>query len=659
MKNKLLYDEKELNKILNILMEYTSGNFDFREKLTGSHENINAIMSGLNMLGEELQASTVSSSYMGTIFDSMSDALIIVNLAGIIKKVNSSVSRILGYEKYELQDKPLSLIYPDFNRYFNDLNPSGSFNLKQNKNVESYFIPKDGGKIPVLLSFSIIDNSQKHTREIVIIAHDFTEHKRIEEDLKNSKNQFQSLVETTGTIPWEMNVLSSKFTYVGPQIKDILGYHPGDWPDLESWQKCIHPADREWAAKYCMDCTNRNEDHEFEYRLITKDSKVVWVKDIVSVINEKNGIKYLRGFIINIDQTKVLEERIKSQNALLKNQQEAISDGILVVDRDNQIMHYNNNFLSMWGMPNNIIETHSDEKALQYVLEKLSDPMEFLVRVRQLYENKGEYSQEEINLKNGKIFDRYSAPIYDSDNVYIGRIWYFRDITRQKESEKKLNQQLVELDKAQKESLKMLNELNKANKLAEESRLLAENANKAKSEFLANMSHEIRTPLNAIIGFSELLNHKIIDKTQKGYLSTIIKSGESLLTLISDVLDLSRIEAGKMKINIESIRLEMLLRDIKQIFELKVSEKGLDFILVVDQELPAILTVDEARIRQVLLNLVGNAIKFTHSGYIKLSVGQVKIQNRDDVIDLKISVEDSGIGIPKDQQEVIFESFRQ
>ncbi|MDH5682062.1 MAG: PAS domain S-box protein, partial [Spirochaetota bacterium] len=152
MKNKLFYDEKELQKILNILLEYTSGNFDFRENLTGSHENINAVISGLNMLGEELQASTVSSGYMGTIFDSMSDILIIVNLVGTIKKVNSSVSRMLGYEKYELQGKPLSLIYPHFNLFKNGSDSSGTFNVIQNKKMESYFICKDGFKIPVLLS---------------------------------------------------------------------------------------------------------------------------------------------------------------------------------------------------------------------------------------------------------------------------------------------------------------------------------------------------------------------------------------------------------------------------------------------------------------------------------------------------------------------------
>lgn len=188
---------------------------------------------------------------------------------------------------------------------------------------------------------------------------------------------------------------------------------------------------------------------------------------------------------------------------------------------------------------------------------------------------------------------------------------------------------------------------------------VAEDANHAKSEFLANMSHEIRTPLNAIIGFSDLMNSILSDPVQKSYLESINTAGKTLLTLINDILDLSKIEAGKMDIQYDIVDLRILFDEIRQIFKLKAEEKGLDFIIETDENLPLYLYLDEARIRQVLLNLIGNAVKFTEEGYIKLQAKGALLPDKADTIHLIITVEDTGIGIPESQQNIIFESFRQ
>jgi len=185
----------------------------------------------------------------------------------------------------------------------------------------------------------------------------------------------------------------------------------------------------------------------------------------------------------------------------------------------------------------------------------------------------------------------------------------------------------------------------------------AEIANRAKSEFLANMSHELRTPLNAVTGFSELLTSIVTDKKQKSYLNSIKVAGRSLLTLINDILDLSKIEAGKIELEKSYVSLKSIFEEIEQIFTMKMAEKNLEFIISLDQDLPGTLFLDETRVRQVLLNLVGNAIKFTGKGHIKLSVTTSNLQEKQ--LDLVISVEDTGMGIAEEDQALIFDVFTQ
>ncbi len=192
----------------------------------------------------------------------------------------------------------------------------------------------------------------------------------------------------------------------------------------------------------------------------------------------------------------------------------------------------------------------------------------------------------------------------------------------------------------------------------------AESANRAKSEFLANMSHEIRTPMNAILGFSQILMEKTEDPLHKNYLESIHVSGKALLDLVNDILDLSKIEAGRMEIHLEPTDIFRILNDVKQVFIQKSRENRIDLLVSVDPEVPPVLYLDEARIRQVLFNLVGNAVKFTHTGHVAIRLyrrfsGGINPQQSDSPINICIEIEDTGIGIPENQLNEIFESFQQ
>ncbi len=187
----------------------------------------------------------------------------------------------------------------------------------------------------------------------------------------------------------------------------------------------------------------------------------------------------------------------------------------------------------------------------------------------------------------------------------------------------------------------------------------AEHHSKLKSQFLANMSHEIRTPMNSIIGFADILD-KLIDNNQhRTFLDAIRKSGQSLLMLINDILDLSKIEADRLIIDNGPLDLRSLATEIKQLFSIQLREKKLSFKLQIDDSLPEEVFLSEIRMRQILFNLIGNAVKFTTEGHIDLNIFTSENQNDKALIDLHIQVKDTGVGIDKAGQEKIFEAFYQ
>ncbi len=198
-----------------------------------------------------------------------------------------------------------------------------------------------------------------------------------------------------------------------------------------------------------------------------------------------------------------------------------------------------------------------------------------------------------------------------------------------------------------------LDELKKA-------KIAAEEANNAKSEFLANISHEIRTPLNSVLGFTELMEGLTTDSMQIKYLNSIKASGKNLMMLINDLLDLSKIESGKMTLHYTSFDIRTLLDEIRNVFSLRIAIKGIGYQEVLDKDLPVEIIFDEIRLRQILINLVGNAVKFTHEGEIRIIVKALsKRKGKEPKMKLEIKVIDTGIGIPENSFRLIFESFRQ
>ena len=432
--------------------------------------------------------------------------------------------------------------------------------------------------------------------------------------------------------------------------------------------------------------------NNFETELITRkgNSRIV-------ILSAKLDGNIITGMMLDITDRKQVEEVLSNERTLLRTLLDLLPSFVFVKDYKMRFLVANVACARYMGAssPQELIgKTDAEFYPSEAAADFMSDELRVMEGIPVVNKEEGRV------LSNGtrQIILTNKVPLRDNDGNIIGIVGASRDITQQKKAEQELiiaNKELVfqnkekekraaelviankELAFQNEEKVKRADELEikveertkqltETNKKLFEAKSEAEQANLAKSEFLANMSHEIRTPMNAVLGYTELLSSLLVDQTQKDYINSIKSSGRSLLTLINDILDLSKIEAGKLEIEYDFIDTYSFFSEFEKIFSLKVSEKGLKFILDITSGTPAGIYIDEARVRQIVFNLIGNAIKFTSEGKIILKVYTENPQivnyskeKTEELIDLIIEVKDTGIGISKELQEAIFEPFVQ
>jgi len=349
---------------------------------------------------------------------------------------------------------------------------------------------------------------------------------------------------------------------------------------------------------------------------------------ILSFICNFAGAIYAN-LLINAEQKKA-HDRLAATTIRLETLIKNLQAGILVEDQDRRIALINKSFCRMFGIPvePDLLMGSDCSDSAEQSKPLFTNPVSFVKRIELILKEKKPVTGEELELVDGRIFERDYIPIF-LQGKFLGNLWQYRDITTRVLSAKDLQKATAE----------------------------AQSANTAKRTFLANMSHEIRTPLNAVIGLSRLMRDTRMTPKQKDLNDKLLTSGETLLGIINEILDFSKIEAGKVDIEAIPFDLNGLLDRVCRFLSPLAEEKTITLSVQSDMETSLAVIGDPARLQQVLVNLVNNAIKFTADGSVTLTCSRVR--EGDGKVALLFAVTDTGIGISDENLENIFEKFKQ
>ena len=349
---------------------------------------------------------------------------------------------------------------------------------------------------------------------------------------------------------------------------------------------------------------------------------------------ERTQVLELNNFLLKneIAEREKIQNRLKEQEILLRNTLESTADGILVVETSGKVILKNQKFCTMWNIPRELLKQNEEGIILKYTQKKIEKSENYISDIKELYTSTEE-SLERLQLRDGRVFERYSLPLL-KDGEIAGRVWSFRDIS----------------------------ELNNQANFLKEAKEAAEAANQAKSEFLANISHEIRTPLAGIVGIAELMMFTEMSQEQLEYNEIISISADNLMQLINNTLDFSKLESDSYELNISPFNIHEIVPEIITLISNRPNEKNIKLSYNLDPDIPAQILGDTSCIRQIVMNLLENALKFTMEGEVKLDVSieeNLKERIKERGPRLIFAISDTGPGIEVQNQNAIFEKFYQ
>jgi PAS domain S-box-containing protein len=480
---------------------------------------------------------------------------------------------------------------------------------------------------------------------LVGVTRDITDRKLAEEALRESERKYSLLINNAS----EAIIVAQDglLKFVNPMTVNLLEVHSERDLINRPFPGFIHPDDRKMVVEnYQRRIAKQGAPARYAFRVITSEGIVKWV-EINATLIDWQGRPATLNFLTDITERKRAEESLGESEQRLLDIIDFLPDATFVIDRNGKVIAWNKAIEAMTGiLAKDMIGKDDYEYSLPFygirrpiLIDLILKSDKDLESSYSQIERKGQALVGESympNMQGGVAYLLGSAAVlYDSAGNVFGAIESIRDITEKKQAENRLI----------------------------DSKEAAEAAARSKSDFLANMSHEIRTPLNAVLGLTGLLLNSDLNSQERDYVETVRSSGNTLLSVINDILDFSKIEGGKMELESQPFQLRECISVAVDLIMPSAAQKGLAVKYDLDESLPSYFKGDVTRLRQVLVNLLGNAVKFTQEGTIGLSVMGRPLEAQDGSdgrqYELHFSISDTGIGIPEEKLDRLFRSFSQ
>ncbi|MCM3204891.1 PAS domain-containing hybrid sensor histidine kinase/response regulator [Paenibacillus illinoisensis] len=540
------------------------------------------------------------------------------------KYVSPASLGMLGYKPEEIVGKSgLFCIHPN-DIPFVEAYVAGQMQGLAPDRINYRLLHKDGSVVWADTITHYIYDKQGNLQEMIAVTRDITASKKQEQSLQEYQSLFDCNPLGVASLDLDGNLLKANVSQ-----EHLTGHSKAELLS-QSFDHLIDPVDLA-KTRYHFEESVKGEAQSYEIGLIHQDGRRIETRVINVPIILEDRVVGVYGITSDITESKRYVEEIENlsyERALILN---AMSEGVIGLDPNGTLIFANPAAAEMMGFcPTEMNGVHFEQIILQMQNEAIPYPVNESPIVKAVREGRSLPRSESVFWRqDGSSFlaEFQLKPIMDQGNTR-GGVLVFRDMTS-------------------------VNDIIRAKELAEQ-------ADRAKSEFLAIMSHELRTPLNGIMGMAHLLKETELDEEQSGFAEIIIDSGESLLHILNEILDFSKIEAGKMDLSRDAVDIQEMLASVVELFALKAAEKNIELYCEMSDQVPERVRGDETRIRQILINLVGNAVKFTEKGSIQIRVS-VNVPEDGDPNKLQLSfvVKDTGIGIAMDKQHQLFQSFSQ